>query len=88
MLDTKFDEYLEFPCSFSYKVVGDACETLADNVVAVVQKHVPGDYVPSTKTSSKGTYHSISIRVTVQSKEQVESLYMELAAIKGVKRVL
>lgn len=88
MLNTKFDEYLEFPCSFSYKIVGDANETLVDDVVAVVQKHVPGHYVPGTKTSSKGTYHSISISVTVQSTEQIESLYMELAAIEGVKRVL
>ncbi|ACA87973.1 MULTISPECIES: DUF493 family protein YbeD [Shewanella] len=88
MLDTKFDELMEFPCSFPYKVVGDASETLADRVVAVVQKHVPGDYVPSSKVSSKGTYNSITIRVTVQSKEQVESLYIDLAAIEGVKRVL
>ncbi|QFU24036.1 DUF493 family protein YbeD [Shewanella eurypsychrophilus] len=88
MLDTKFDELMDFPNSFPFKVVGDASETLADSVVAVVQQHVPGDYIPSTKVSSKGTYNSITIRVTVQSKEQVETLYTELAAIEGVKRVL
>ncbi|ABV38094.1 protein of unknown function DUF493 [Shewanella sediminis HAW-EB3] len=88
MLDTKFDELMEFPCAFPYKVVGDASSTLADRVVEVVQRHVPGDYAPTSKTSSKGTYNSITIRVTVQSKEQVETLYTELAAIEGVKRVL
>jgi len=88
MLDTKFDELMEFPCAFPYKVVGDASDTLADRVVEVVQRHVPGDYAPTSKTSSKGTYNSITIRVTVQSKEQVETLYTELAAIEGVKRVL
>lgn len=88
MLDTKFDELMEFPNSFPFKVVGDADEQLADRVVAVVQKQVAGDYSPSTKVSSKGTYYSITIRVTVQSKEQVETLYTELAAIEGVKRVL
>lgn len=87
-LNTKFHELMELPCSFPFKIVGDASDTLTDRVVAVVQKHVPGDYAPSTKTSSKGTYSSITIRVTVQSKEQIESLYIELAAIEGVKRVL
>lgn len=88
MLDTKFDELMEFPCSFPFKVVGDARDSLADDVVAVVQSHVAGDYIPSTKVSSKGTYHSITIRVQVVSKEQVETLYVELAGISGVKRVL
>ncbi|PKG55821.1 hypothetical protein CXF83_06835 [Shewanella sp. Choline-02u-19] len=88
MLDTKFDELMEFPNSFPFKVVGEAHETLAERVVSVVQQHAPGDYSPSTKVSSKGTYHSITIRVTVLSKEHVEILYVELAKIEGVKRVL
>lgn len=88
MLDTKFDELMDFPCAFPFKVVGEAHETLTDKVVAVVQKHAPGDYSPSTKTSSKGSYHSITIRVTVTSKDHIEILYTELAAIDGVRRVL
>lgn len=88
MLNTKFDELMEFPCSFPFKVVGNASDELADRVVAVVQKHAPGDYSPLTKISSKGTYHSITIRVTVIDKDHVELLYTELAAVEGVKRVL
>ncbi|ASJ95946.1 MULTISPECIES: DUF493 family protein YbeD [Shewanella] len=88
MLDTKFHELLEFPAAFPFKVVGDARDNLADDVVGVVQRHVPGDYMPTSKASSKGTYHSITIKVTVHSKEQIELLYIELAAIEGVKRVL
>ena len=87
-LNTRFEELMEFPASFSFKVVGEADEELADKVVAVVQKHVPGDYVPSSKVSSKGTYNSVTIRVTVQNKYEIETLYKELAAIDGVKRVL
>ncbi|GIU07178.1 DUF493 family protein YbeD [Shewanella glacialipiscicola] len=88
MLDTKFDELMDFPCAFPFKVVGEAHETLTDRVVAVVQKHAPGDYSPSTKISSKGSYHSITIRVTVTSKDHIEILYTELAEIDGVRRVL
>ncbi|WP_163936923.1 DUF493 family protein YbeD [Paraferrimonas sp. SM1919] len=87
-MQTKFDELLEFPCSFPYKVVGNARANLADDVVAVVQSIVPGDYTTSEQASSKGTYVSVTIRVTVQDKPQVESLYQRLAAIEGVKRVL
>ncbi|ACJ30601.1 UPF0250 protein [Shewanella sp. c952] len=88
MLDTKFDELMEFPASFPFKVVGDASDTLQDRVVAVVQGLAPGDYAPSTKASSKGTYYSVTIRVTVTSKEQIEKLYTQLAELEGVKRVL
>ena len=88
MLDTKFDELMDFPCAFPFKVVGEAHETLTDKVVAVVQKHAPGDYSPSTKTSSKGSYHSITIRVPVTSKDHIEILYTKLASIEGVRRVL
>ncbi|BDM65658.1 UPF0250 protein [Shewanella sp. NFH-SH190041] len=87
-LNTRFEDLMEFPASFPFKVVGTADEQLADKVVAVVQRHVPGDYSPATKISSKGTYYSVTIRVTVQSKEEIETLYTELAAIEGVKRVL
>lgn len=30
MISTTFDQYLEFPTSFPFKVVGDASDTLAD----------------------------------------------------------
>ncbi|MCL1146185.1 DUF493 family protein YbeD [Shewanella sp. 10N.261.52.F9] len=88
MLDTKFDELMEFPASFPFKVVGDASDTLEDRVVAVAQSLAPGDYAPSTKASSKGTYYSVTIRITVTSKDHIEKLYTQLAAIDGVKRVL
>lgn len=87
-MNTNFDQLLEFPCSFPFKVVGAADEALADKVVSVVQKHAPGDYTPETKKSSKGSYYSITIRITATSKEQLETLYTELGAIDGVIRVL
>ncbi|WP_298444740.1 DUF493 family protein YbeD [uncultured Ferrimonas sp.] len=87
-MQTKFDELLEFPCAFPFKVLGLKSDTLADRVVAVVQKHCPGDYTPTQKPSSKGTYISVAVNCTVHSKEQIETLYTELAALDGVKGVL
>ncbi len=87
-ISTKFDELLEFPCGFPFKVLGLTRDTLADDVVAVLQQHCPGDYVPTTKPSAKGTYLSVTVNCTVESKEQIETLYLALANIEGVKGVL
>jgi len=87
-MNTKFDELLEFPCAFPFKVLGLASDTLADRVVAVLQQHCPGDYTPTQKPSAKGTYISVSVTCQVNSKEQIELLYTELAKIDGVRGVL
>lgn len=52
-MKTKLNELLEFPCSFTYKVMGLAQPELVDQVVEVVQRHAPGDYNPQVKPSSK-----------------------------------
>ncbi|MGR3808808.1 hypothetical protein SAMN05660772_00231 [Pasteurella testudinis DSM 23072] len=88
MEKTKLHELLEFPCDFPYKVMGLAHPELQDKVLAVVQKHIPGDYAPTIKPSSKGNYHSVSIMVRADNIEQIETLYKELAEIDIVKMVL
>jgi len=87
-LDTKFDELLEFPCLFNFKVIGSTDPKLQDNIVAVAQQFVKGNYSPKSKQSSKGTYDSVTIKVKVQDKEQVESMYIAFGEIPGVVRVL
>lgn len=87
-MDTKFDEYLDFPCAFTFKVLGVAEDALEQQVMEVIQTHAPGDYIPTVKPSSKGTYNSISVKVTVNSKEHVENLYQALGDLELVKYVL
>ncbi len=81
-------DLLEFPCNFTYKVVGHAKPELTDLVVNVIQKHAPGDYSPSLKPSGKGNYHSVSVTILATSIEQVETLYKELSEIEIVRMVL
>lgn len=88
MLDTNFDELLDFPCQFPFKVIGKANTHLAQQVAATAQQISPGQYTTETKTSSQGTYDSVTIKVKVKNKEQIESLYEAFADIDGVKRVL
>lgn len=87
-MKTKFDELLEFPTVLNFKVMGIACDELPDLIIAELQKHTPGDYTPTIKPSSKGNYHSVSLAVTVTSKEHVELIYKSLSAIEEVRYVL
>ncbi|MDU8923616.1 DUF493 family protein YbeD [Pasteurellaceae bacterium LIM206] len=84
----KLKDLLEFPCNFTFKVVGAARDDLIDDVVMVVQKHAKGDYNPRNAVSSKGTYHSVSIDIIAEEIAQIERLYEELAKIEGVRMVL
>lgn len=87
-MKTRLHELLEFPCSFTYKVMGVAKPELTDQIIEVVQRHVPGDYVPSVKPSSKRNFHSVSITITATNIEQIEKLYEELAKLELVRMVL
>ncbi|MDN2662828.1 DUF493 family protein YbeD [Psychromonas sp. 14N.309.X.WAT.B.A12] len=87
-LNTKFDELLDFPCNFSFKVMGLADPKLIPDVLSVIQKIAPGDYAPTVKPSSKGTYHSLAIPVIVNSKEQIEDIYTALNKLDLVRYIL
>ena len=87
-MNTKFDELLDFPTVLNFKVMGVASDDLPDIVIAELQKHTPGDYSPKMKPSSKGTYLSLSIAVTVTSKEHIETIYETLMALEPVRYVL
>ncbi|CCQ12512.1 Proposed lipoate regulatory protein YbeD [Pseudoalteromonas luteoviolacea B = ATCC 29581] len=86
--NTKFDEYLEFPCSFTFKIMGLANVNLTEQVLTVLQRIAPGDYAPKVKPSSKGTYESVTLVAVVTSKEHIEQIYNELGALKDVRHVL
>lgn len=88
MQKTRFDELVDFPCHFTFKVMGVATETLPEQIIEVVQQHAPGDYSPTVKPSSKGNYHSVSISIRVESQDHIETLYTALAAIEDVRYVL
>lgn len=87
-MKTRLNELLEFPCSFTYKVMGLAQPDLVDQVIAVVQRHAPGDYWPQIKPSRRGNYHSVSITITATHIDQVETLYEELGKLDNVRMVL
>ncbi|MGL5947776.1 MAG: DUF493 family protein YbeD [Aeromonas sp.] len=87
-MNTKFDELLEFPCKFPFKVLGLADPRLPEQVVAVLQQHAPGTYHPTVQPSSKGNYHSVRVTVVAQNKAHLEAMYTALGQIELVRYVL
>lgn len=87
-MKTKLSKLLEFPCSFTFKIVGNAGPKLTDNVLHVIQQYAPGDYTPITKPSSQGNYCSVSVTIHAVDINQIESLYQSLSSIDGVIMVL
>lgn len=85
---SKLKELMEFPAKMTFKVAAATREGLADDLVAVVQRYIKGDYRPRETQSSKGTYTSVSIDVVADNFDQVESLYKELAKVEGVRMVI
>jgi len=87
--DTRFDEYLEFPCVLTFKVMGVAHEDLVTQVIQTLNEHAgANDYSPTVRPSSKGNYHSVAVKVTVVSKAHIELLYNELGKLELVRYVL
>ena len=83
----EFDKYIDFPARFSFRVMGLADPLLPERIVAAVQALVPGDYAPSHKPSSQGTYWAVAIEVTVSDQALADELYRVLAAVDGVRMV-
>lgn len=81
------EDVLQFPCEFPLRIIGrneDDFETFA---VEFVREFVP--YLDQTHVSSRlsngGTYLSVSMTFTAESREQVDNIYQ---AMTGHKRIL
>ncbi len=83
-------ELLEFPTQFPIKVMGRQREDFVDVMLGVVREHVP-DFSSDGITvneSRNGNFLSMTVSVTVNSREQLENLYMALADHELVRIVL
>jgi putative lipoic acid-binding regulatory protein len=87
-LTTHFDELLDFPCIFAFKVMGVNEPELVVQVLEVIQRLAPGDYAPQIKPSSKGNYCAFSLPIKVTDKGHIESIYTELNQLELVRHVL
>ena len=85
-LDTVF----EFPCKFPIKVMGKSCDTLGKIVLDIVKRHAPDVSKTNLKMrpSKNGNYSAITVTITATSKEQLDSIYVDLTACKYILMAL
>lgn len=85
---TEKKELWTFPCNFTFKAMALAVDGIENNVVSAIQKHVPGDYQAVLKASKGGKYLSVSVRIHLTNKQQLNAIYKEVHAVEGVKMLL
>lgn len=86
----RIGELLEFPTQFPIKIMGRQRDDFVDVMTSVVREHIPnfssGDI--KVNASRKGNFLSMTVSVTVDSRDQLEQLYMALADHELVRIVL
>jgi len=87
MSDDKKDLWI-FPCNFSFKAMTLALDGIENNIVSAIQKHAPGDYTAKIKPSSAGKYISVTVKIYLTNKQQLDEIYKEVNAVEGVKMLL
>ena len=86
----RIEALLDFPADFPIKVIGPPAEDFVQTIGSVVTTYVPGFDVGSiTRNESRsGRFVSLTIEVQVDSREQLQNLYMTLANHEMVKLVI
>ena len=88
--DTKFDEFLEFPCAFTFKVLGVAHEDLVPQVIAALCSNMPVPMIMPQRSNHPVKAITIQYQwsVTVRDKDHIELLYTELGRLELVRYVM
>ena len=74
------DSVFEFPCEFPIKVICKNLENISELILQVSQKHAPDltrDNL-STALSHSDKYISVTVTLNARSREQLDSIYVEL----------
>jgi len=71
---------IEFPCDYPIKVMGRQCEEFEAVVLEIIERHAPGidRQRIKVKSSSKGTFTSMTVFITATGKPQLEALHGDL----------
>ena len=85
----RFEDLLEFPTAFTFRVVAAAIPRVARDATASLERMTGASAkVVSTQPSRTGKWSVYRIETTVASASQIRSAYDMLAKIDGVRMVL
>jgi putative lipoic acid-binding regulatory protein len=76
----------DFPCEYTFKVIGSSRDEFVGRVVAVVRQAMgPDQEVPySTRKTPAGKHVAVTLQPTVASAEQVLDVYGHIATVSGI----
>lgn len=88
--ETPQESLVEFPCDFLIKVMGETHDDFAKTMVEVIQVHENSFDASKVdmRASSGGRFISLTCKVYVTSKPQLDSIYRALSEHPLVKYVL
>lgn len=80
----------EFPCSYTFKVIGEASEGFVQNIVAAVRLGMGYDFDPPfhSKETAAGRHVSLTFEPVVNNPDQILAVYAELQQQQGVIMLL
>ena len=81
---------LKFPCDFPIKAFGRDTGDFDELVLALVSEHAPEvtrDMI-STRSSRRGRYLAVTVRLRAQSRAQLDRIYESLSAHERVLAAL
>jgi uncharacterized protein len=81
---------IEFPCDYSFKVIGRATPDFDARIVAIINKHQdkPFEGQLKHKDSKEKNYQSYAVTIHAKSKEHLQALFEDLKKDKDVMMVL
>ncbi len=84
------DSLITYPCDFPIKIMSVTQDAFAQTIVDVVCLYDPGFDASKMemRSSSKGTYLSLTVTVRATSREQLDNLYRALSSHPMVKVLL
>jgi putative lipoic acid-binding regulatory protein len=84
------ESLIEFPCDFEIKAMGPTSDDFDAIVVDIIRRHVDDikEGAVSSKQSSGGKFTSVTVKIYVTSKAQLDEIYQDLGAHEQIKYVL
>lgn len=81
---------LQFPCEFTYKIIGKSTSSFESEVIRIMRTHFPqmSEGAVKSKFSRNTNFLALSVTVTAHSQEQLDGAYKELSAHPEILFVL
>lgn len=79
----------EFPCSYTFKLIGPAEAQIEKDALAIVEAEMPGTPpIVSTRHSANGNHLSVTLVLPMPDAETVANMYERFNAIEGLHMML